>query len=109
MWNRYIEGAKARGYAFEITIEHAWELFLAQDRRCALSGEPIAFGSLAPRAPNPPTASLDRIDPDVGYIAGNVQWVHKTINLMRNTLSIRDFVAWCHLIARSESIDAAST
>jgi hypothetical protein len=29
------------------------------------------------------TASLDRIDSLVGYIKGNVQWVHKDVNVSK--------------------------
>lgn len=43
------------------------------------------------------TASLDRIDSKIGYIEGNVQWVHKDINKMKNSHTHATFLQWCRL------------
>lgn len=95
-WNGYKEGAKARGLTFELEIEDAWNIFLAQGGRCALTGVPLTFG---PNQKNTlTTASLDRKENGEGYSKQNVQWVHKTVNIMRNTLSIEDFIDWCALV-----------
>ncbi len=54
--------------------------------------------------------SLDRIDNLKGYIEGNVQWVHKRVNVMRNVLSIEEFLSWCEKITahrQKPSIEAA--
>lgn len=100
LWNRYKQHAAERGRCFEITIEHAWEMYLRQNRKCALSGVPIEFGSVSRQTKyaSQITASLDRLDNRIGYVQGNVQWVHKTVNIMRNTLTIEDFRAWCHRV-----------
>ena len=45
------------------------------------------------------TASLDRIDSTKGYTKNNIQWVHKTINKMKNVLHDEEFIQWCNLIA----------
>lgn len=74
-----------------ITIEDAWELFLLQDRRCALSGVALCF---QPEQ----TASLDRIDSLKGYVQGNVQWVHKMVNKIKNNLPQDEFILWCKLV-----------
>ena len=44
-------------------------------------------------------ASLDRLDITKGYETGNVQWVHKHANIMRNVYSIDYFIHLCHLVA----------
>ena len=82
-----------KGLAFDVSMEYLWELFLSQNKLCALSKQPIAFtkGNI--------TASLDRIDPRGGYTENNVQWVHKTINMMKWNCSQLDFIQWCHRIA----------
>lgn len=79
-------------------MEYAWKLFLGQGRRCALTGLVL---ELSPSKMNKgaSTASLDRIDSAKGYIAGNVQWVHIVINMMKQTLSDEEFVLWCHRVA----------
>lgn len=45
------------------------------------------------------TASLDRIDNTKGYIPGNVQWVHKSVNFCKGTLKERYFIKLCCQIA----------
>jgi hypothetical protein len=90
--------AKHRGHEFGITIEYAWQLFVEQGRKCALTGLPLAL-SPSSMAPGTSTASLDRIDSDRGYIEGNVQWVHVAINYMKHTLPEEVFIQWCCHVA----------
>jgi hypothetical protein len=47
------------------------------------------------------TASLDRINSDEGYIKGNVQWVHKDINIMKNIYSSKYFIEMCKKVANN--------
>ena len=39
------------------------------------------------------------IDNSKGYEIGNVQWVHKDINMMRNKYDITYFIKMCRLVA----------
>ena len=89
--------AEIRNLTFDLTLEQLWSLFLTQDRRCALTGEPLVFQTQA-RIRNG-TASLDRINSAKGYTLDNVQWVHKTINKMKNNLSEEAFLTWACKIA----------
>lgn len=63
-----------------------------QHKRCALTGVEIEFGTAWNKVC---TASLDRIDSNEGYIEGNVQWVHKAINLMKRDMTDAEFLDWC--------------
>lgn len=100
MWSTVKRRAKERKVPFNIDIEYAWKLFLEQDRKCALSGLPIEFG-IANYASSNTTASLDRIDSSKGYTEGNIQWVHKTLNIMKSTLSNGFFINLCHKVAQT--------
>lgn len=80
-----------------ISIKDAWNLFLFQDRKCALTGLELTFPT---KTANGGTASLDRIDSSKGYELGNIQWVHKQINLMKNKFSQDEFIRFCKLVAR---------
>ncbi len=95
-WNnikRSAEGKRGRqAVGITLTISEAWDLFLKQKRRCALSGIVLNFN-------NERTASLDRIDSLKPYEVGNVQWVHKDINRMKNIFSQEYFINTCHLIS----------
>jgi hypothetical protein len=89
-WSSIRWSAKVRNLVFAIEPRYAWDLFEKQDRKCVLTGEPIEihrYGEV--------TASLDRIRSDEGYVAGNVQWVHKRINWMKSDMSEKDFIDWC--------------
>lgn len=91
--------ALKRNIDFNISIEEIWELFLNQNRTCALSGAKLEFGT---RGNELGTASLDRIDSNKGYIAGNVQWVHKHINLMKLDLEQDYFIELCSMVANTK-------
>jgi hypothetical protein len=98
-WSRTTANAKARGLEIEITLEDAWELYIGQQRRCALSGLPIGFVRDARDRRIHQTASLDRIDSAKGYVAGNLQWVHKKINKMKTYFNEAEFVELCRAVA----------
>lgn len=87
--------AKVRGIKFSVSPKELWSLFLEQEHRCAISGLPICFG----RDFVSTTASLDRIDSCKGYSKGNVQWVHKIVNMMKNDMLEIEFLRMCKVIA----------
>jgi hypothetical protein len=84
-----------RNLEFSISIEYAWELFLKQKGKCFYTNLDI---ELKTRNSGHMTASLDRIDSSLGYIEGNVVWVHKHINIMKNEYSHNYFLQLCNLI-----------
>lgn len=94
-----------------ISIEEAWALFEDQQRRCALTGveltmyqyvdlptDPSRGGTTGRRVNG--TASLDRINSSLGYIKGNVQWVHKYVNAMKLDHNQDEFIRWCALVVQ---------
>ncbi len=97
-WHTVCRSSALRKHKIEISIKDAWEQFLVQDRKCALSGVELSFAPCQSAA-RQQTASLDRIDSTKGYELGNVQWVHKDINWMKGSLSDADFINWCRLVA----------
>lgn len=80
--------SKGRVIPFSITIEEAWDLYLGQNKKCAISGVDIL---LCPER-RKRTASLDRIDSSKGYELGNVQWVHWMVNIMKSDFAQTDFL-----------------
>lgn len=93
-----IRSARVRGHVYNVSLEYLWELFLTQDGRCAFTGIPITFKNAYENTPQ--TASLDRIDSSKGYEEGNLQWVHKNINKMKNTLADVHFISLCSAVHR---------
>lgn len=91
---RGADGGKGRNpIEFDVTIEYLWEEFERQNGKCALSGLPIDFRSK--------TASCDRIDSSAGYIKGNIQWLHKDVNMMKRHYTEDYFKTLCKLVAES--------
>lgn len=88
-------GAESRKIEFSITIEYLWELLLKQNKKCALSGMNLVFSETRKNKDKSKTVSVDRIDSSKGYVEGNVQWVHKQINIMKNSLSDSEFIEFC--------------
>jgi len=99
-WTNHVdtkEGRRRKKQEVKISIDYAWKLFVKQNRKCALSGEDIYFPKMWAEKG---TASLDRIDSSKGYIKGNVQWVHKYVNLMKNRLTQEYFLELCNKITK---------
>lgn len=90
---------RENGIEFSVSIEFLWNLFLTQNKLCAISGLPITLSQSRGKKRAEQTASLDRIDCSKGYVEDNVQWVHKDINKMRNTMTMEDFVKTCKIVA----------
>lgn len=103
--------AIARGHEFDfniLTTEYLWGLFELQNRKCALTGVDLCFHNLKRHDPKTyngnchpdsnGTASLDRIDSSKGYVIGNVQWVHKDINIMKLDHSVDYFIKLCEMV-----------
>lgn len=85
--------AESRGLVFEVKIEFLWKLFELQGGRCALTGRTIQLSRNRKR--NEQTASVDRIDSGLGYVEGNVRWVHKHINEIKLNFSDSEFIQIC--------------
>lgn len=92
-WSSIKSCARTRDIKFDITIEYAWELFQQQNAKCAISGLDIVLCDR--RHGYEITASLDRIDSQQGYIKGNVQWVHKHVNKIKQDFNEEYFEFLC--------------
>lgn len=84
----------------EASNRYLWELYVTQEKRCALSDQPIGFTQNTAQGKERGCASLDRIDSSKGYIEGNVQWVHKHINVMKRSISQEEFIQLANQIAK---------
>lgn len=87
----------------DVDFPYLWQMFLTQDRKCALTGLEITFHGVRGKHGFERTASLDRIDSTMGYFKGNIQWVHKHINHMKNKYDQQYFVYLCELVSKKHS------
>jgi hypothetical protein len=94
-----------RKILLEVDKEYAWELFLKQGGKCYFTNQPL---KLCKGIAN--TASIDRIDNEQGYVKGNIRWVHKHINIMKNRYTDSYFVGLCRaVVAHADSEGATSS
>lgn len=108
-WNRVKKSAAGnamrRSIPLEVDKEYAWELFLAQDGKCYFTGEPLKISNN--RSAN--TASIDRIDNTMGYVRGNIRWVHKHINIMKNRYTDEYFLSLCRKVSENFNVKLGHT
>jgi len=91
-WASWRLGAERRKIDFLVTIEEAWDIYVKQNGKCALTGITLKFRKGENRIQ---TASLDRIDSSKHYTIDNIQWVHKEINRMKGCLPEDKFLEFC--------------
>jgi hypothetical protein len=95
-------GAETRGLEWCLSIEDVWDTYIRQGGVCALSGLPIGWSEVG----QVHTASIDRIDSDIGYRLDNIQLLHKDVNMMKQAFSHDYFVTMCWLIANNTDEEA---
>lgn len=90
MFNRFKKSALSRGLEWGLTIEDMYENY---NGKCALTGWEISLSY------SNNTASLDRIDSSIGYVLGNIQWVHVIVNMAKGKLTQGKFIDMCKSIS----------
>lgn len=93
-FNKYKSNAALRNIGWNLSVEYAADLLIKQDFKCALTNWDIDALEV-----NKNTASLDRIDSSLGYIEGNVQWVHKMVNMCKQQYTQEEFIEMCESVA----------
>jgi hypothetical protein len=110
IWWKIKNGAEKRGHEFDVSIKYIYDLYKKQKEVCALTGIPIYFAQNHHETKlRLTTASLDRIDNSKGYIKGNVWWIHKDINWMKQDYTKEEFIKYCCMVARKYNDDSQST
>ncbi len=98
VFNTIRHSARAKDLPFEVDIQYLWNLFEQQNGQCALTGWPIEFNK-SYRTKTQKTASLDRIDSRLGYVKGNLQWVHRDVNKLKKNMKNEIFISVCKAVA----------
>ncbi len=96
--NKFEKGADRRGLSFSLSEEFILGL-LAGNNRCYLSGLPLYYNNSGDN-----NISIDRLDSSKPYSIDNVRLCHKTLNLMKGTLTIKDFINYCNYVTNYYTI-----
>jgi len=91
---KYEAQAILRDINWEVSFDYLADLLISQDFKCALTDWDIDAMDVQKN-----TASLDRIDSSKGYIEGNVQWVHKMVNMCKQQYTQKEFIDMCKSVA----------
>jgi hypothetical protein len=89
------KGGLHRGYEWDLTPEYILELYKNQNGLCALTCWPIGWSEKGLTA----TVSIDRINSSEGYTKGNVQLLHKDVNMAKQQFSQEYFIKICTSVA----------
>ena len=89
IYTHYKNSAKKRNLEFNVSIDYLWNLFLQQNRMCAITGDIITDFK---------QASLDRIDSSKGYIEGNVQWTTRQANISKHIMTMDELYDFCRKV-----------
>lgn len=91
LFNKFSNSATTRGIPWKLKLK---DFMACYDGTCALTGWRLDM------SPKTCTASLDRIDSSKPYEVGNIQWVHKIVNIAKNTYSQEQFIDMCISVAK---------
>lgn len=84
---------KKHGIKFNLNYEVLLEQWYYQNGKCYYSDVVLVYGENALNS-----ASLERLDPNIGYIEENVVWSSKAMNWMKNNASYNEFIDFLKLI-----------
>ncbi len=97
LYNKFRKAANTRKIAWNLTIKEFESGFTG---KCSLTGWEISMSY------SNQTASLDRIDSSKPYELGNIQWVHKMVNMSKNRYSQNEFIEMCKAVERQTKLVA---
>jgi hypothetical protein len=85
--NKARSRSKAKGEKSDIDIKYLKEVWEKQNGVCPYTGIKMEISRTSQDEDikkTPIKASLDRIDPNIGYLKGNVEFVCYCVNVMKN-------------------------
>lgn len=74
----------------DLTVDYLVNLYNIQDGYCYYTGEKMVFGWVDGKVQHN-TLSLDKLDPQKGYIQGNVVWCSYLANTMKQNMTEQEF------------------
>lgn len=92
--------AKRKNLPFNITKEYIKELWDKQNGKCAISGIDMTFEQCNGRIPT--NVSIDQINPNEGYVIGNIQLVCMAVNQFKSDLNMEEVYMFCENIIKNK-------
>lgn len=95
--------AKEQSVPFDLNGEQLFKILNNQNFNCYYTGEPLDFSveEGTNNYPNRMMPSVDKIDPNLGYVENNVAWTFYYVNRMKNDLNFKEFIELCQKVIRN--------
>lgn len=90
--------AEANNLPFELSYDYVNELYKKQNKKCVFTNKTI---NATYYQVNNNDADLTLINPQKGYVVGNVQWCSKFIAKIKSNLNDKDFFKLCDKIVKN--------
>lgn len=92
--------AKEQGVPFDLTGEALYDVLREQDFLCFYTKGLLDFNVVGERDSHPHRnmPSVDKIEPSLGYVVGNIAWTYYYVNRAKNDLNLEEFLNLCQLI-----------
>lgn len=84
-----------------LTVDFLTKVYELQNGLCALTGVPMTWETLNGKVST--NISIDRVDSSIGYEEQNIQLVCRIVNIMKNDLSLNEFIGWCRLVEQNNA------
>lgn len=88
---------KRHNVLYNLDSDFLLEMWNSQFGKCYYSGISMIYGKDTLFS-----ASLDRLDPDLGYVRGNVVWCTKAMNGAKNKYNTNDFMEFISMLKRNK-------
>lgn len=99
--------AKENNLPFDVTAEDLYGVLEQQGFTCKHTGVALDFTLKGDgNYPHRNFPSVDKRDPKLGYVRGNIAWVTYAVNRMKNDLTEEEFILFCKDIGRRYSDSA---
>lgn len=95
---------KQKGFEFDLDIEYLTNIWTSF---CPIFGTPMKLGVGGRGDKN--TSHLDRINPNLGYIKGNVAWISGRANRIKYNATIKELRLIADWMERATTIPQGST
>lgn len=95
---------KQRGIEFSLTLKQLKEIWTG---KCPILGLEITIGESGKGSHN--SAHLDRLDPSIGYVYDNVNWISGRANRIKYNATIDELKAIVQWVERVTTIPKGST
>lgn len=99
----HLRNVRQRDFDYDLDLPYLKSLWEEQGGICPFSGiKLILYGYKKGKKDSRYSASLDRIDSNLGYVKGNVRWVSTTINYMKNSMTDEELIDFIDEIIKNK-------